>query len=698
MIPIIVDTAVVVPVNVLPLTDDGDFKTRETSVAYDASGMDLVWNFVTPAGAVTQTAVTPTSGGVYDWAHAGDGMYTIEIPASGGASINNDTEGVGYFTGVATGVLPWRGPNILFGSANAVNSLLGLDRFEADVKELGSSTQSATDLKDFADSGYDPTNNEVNAHVTSYAKGMAPHAFATTIGSVTNQTTFVIADGPPNNDSVNTWQVLFIDSSDAHQVSARYVVDFATSGKILTIDSAPEFTIASGDTIVFYPFHTSVVPTVTNLTNAPTSGDLTATMKASVTTAATSATPNLNSAYDAAKTAAQASELAKVPKSDGSVSWNATALGDINAAADTALADAGVTTTRTGYMDNLNVGGNVASSAEVTAIQNNTKVVRNVPTVIKRPATGTQAYRIELLAYDSTGNMEAPDEAPTLDLVNQSGDDLTSRLDSTTGTLVSTGRYRWVYTADDEDTLEQLIWTFSVVEGGNTRVYGNTSVIVDTVAVDFTADDRTKLETLHSDWINGGRLDEILDARASQTSVDDVPNNTEFAARTLAAADYATAAAQTTAQNDLDILTGTDGATLATSQPNYAPAVVGDIPTAAQNRTEMDANSTKLALITSERMGALTDWIDGGRLDLILDGRASQTSVDAIWATALTEAYRSTGATGTAAQLLYEIVAHLGNAGIAGTTKTLKKLDKSTTAKTYTLDDATTPTAIEEAS
>ena len=89
MIPIIVDTAVVVPVNVLPLTDDGDFKTRETSVAYDASGMDLVWNFVTPAGAVTQTAVTPTSGGVYDWAHAGDGMYTIEIPASGGASTRN---------------------------------------------------------------------------------------------------------------------------------------------------------------------------------------------------------------------------------------------------------------------------------------------------------------------------------------------------------------------------------------------------------------------------------------------------------------------------------------------------------------------------------------------------------------------------------------------------------------------------------
>ncbi len=106
-----------VPVNLMPLLDDTDFKTRETAVAYNAAGMDLVWNFVTCAGAMSQTAVTPTTGGSYDWAHQGDGMYSIEIPASGGASINNDTEGFGWFTGVATGVLPWRGPVIGFRAA-----------------------------------------------------------------------------------------------------------------------------------------------------------------------------------------------------------------------------------------------------------------------------------------------------------------------------------------------------------------------------------------------------------------------------------------------------------------------------------------------------------------------------------------------------------------------------------------------------
>lgn len=119
-----VDTALSeVPVNLVPLTDDTDFKSIESAVAYNASGMSLYWHFVTSAGSYTATAVTPTTAGTYDWTHQQQGMYTIEIPASGGASINNDTEGYGWFTGVATGVLPWRGPTICF-RASAINDSL----------------------------------------------------------------------------------------------------------------------------------------------------------------------------------------------------------------------------------------------------------------------------------------------------------------------------------------------------------------------------------------------------------------------------------------------------------------------------------------------------------------------------------------------------------------------------------------------
>jgi hypothetical protein len=142
----VVDTALAeVPVNLLPLIDDTDFKSRETAVAFNQAGMDLVWNFVTTGGAMTQTAVTPTSGGTYDWAHQGDGMYSIEIPASGGASINNDTEGFGWFTGFATGILPWRGPIIQFSPANVVNALVnGSDVLEVDVTQANGDAASTT--------------------------------------------------------------------------------------------------------------------------------------------------------------------------------------------------------------------------------------------------------------------------------------------------------------------------------------------------------------------------------------------------------------------------------------------------------------------------------------------------------------------------------------------------------------------------
>lgn len=173
-----------------------------------------------------------------------------------------------------------------------------------------------------------------------------------------------------------------------------------------------------------------------------------------------------------------------------------------------------LTSARGGYLDNLNVGGNVASSSEVTSIQNNTRCVRVVPEVIERPDSSTVTYRIELLLYDSVGNMEIPDSAPTVSLVNQAGTDRSSRLDSTTMASVSTGRYRCIYTAAVGDTLEQLVWSFSVAEGSVTRIYGNTSVIVDTTAVDFTAADRTMLTDIQTD------VDEMqTDAASGLTAV-----------------------------------------------------------------------------------------------------------------------------------------------------------------------------------
>lgn len=75
----------------------------------------------------------------------------------------------------------------------------------------------------------------------------------------------------------------------------------------------------------------------------------------------------------------------------------------------------------------------------------------------------------------------------------------------------------------------------------------------------------------------------------------------------IAAANLATEAKQDTAQADLDTISGTDGATLATAQPNYAPAKVTDVPTATENAD---------ALLNRD-MGAVTDSNDRSPLNAL---------------------------------------------------------------------------------
>ncbi len=119
-----VDTALTeVPVNIMPLSTDGT--DIDTTVTYDEAGMILTWNFMTTGGAFSATLVTPTTGGTHDWVETTDttGMYTLEIPASGG-TINNDTEGFGWFTGNCTQTLPWRGPTIGFRKASMNNYMI----------------------------------------------------------------------------------------------------------------------------------------------------------------------------------------------------------------------------------------------------------------------------------------------------------------------------------------------------------------------------------------------------------------------------------------------------------------------------------------------------------------------------------------------------------------------------------------------
>jgi len=68
------------------------------------------------------------------------------------------------------------------------------------------------------------------------------------------------------------------------------------------------------------------------------------------------------------------------------------------------------------------------------------------------------------------------------------------------------------------------------------------------------------------------------------------------------------------------------------------------------------------------------------------------TQLSGLFTTALTESYATDGSAMTVAQALHLILATTSQYIVSGTTITAKKLDGTTTAATYTMDDATNPT------
>ena len=71
----------------------------------------------------------------------------------------------------------------------------------------------------------------------------------------------------------------------------------------------------------------------------------------------------------------------------------------------------------------------------------------------------------------------------------------------------------------------------------------------------------------------------------------------------------------------------------------------------------------------------------------------TDTAALTAWTTALTESYAADNVAPTPAQALFLIQQAVTEFAIASTTLTVKKLDGTTTAATYTLDSASAPTS-----
>ena len=241
-------------------------------------------------------------------------------------------------------------------------------------------------------------------------------------------------------------------------------------------------------------------------------------------------------------------------------------------------------------------------------------------------------------AVASNANMttEVPDGTVLSNIMTKTGD--TSDYAYATDSLEALGEDADAILADTNELqtdwvnggrldllLDSVISKIDVVDG-----------IVDTILVDTNE--------LQGDWVNGGRLDLLLDSAISKIDViDGIVDN---------------------------ILVDT--------------AVIGS---AGAGLTAIPWNSAWDAEVQSECTDALNAYDPPTKAEL-----------DATWTTAQTEAYASDGAAATPAQLLYMIYCAVGEFAVSGTTITGKKLDGSTTAMTWTIDDASSPTSRTRAS
>lgn len=79
----------------------------------------------------------------------------------------------------------------------------------------------------------------------------------------------------------------------------------------------------------------------------------------------------------------------------------------------------------------------------------------------------------------------------------------------------------------------------------------------------------------------------------------------------------------------LSLFNPQDGVRLGlTALPNAAADGAGGLPISDAGGLDIDTKLANTNEVTAARMGALTDWINGGRLDLILDIIAADTTTD----------------------------------------------------------------------
>lgn len=200
------------------------------------------------------------------------------------------------------------------------------------------------------------------------------------------------------------------------------------------------------------------------------------------------------------------------------------------------------------------------------------------------------------------------------------------------------------------------------------------------------------------DWANVGTPGSTVNLSATTINL---ANTTTTVTNQLTAAAIATGVWTDTTAGDFTVALSVgksvmNGVSLGTGLTIASVSgAVGSVTGAVGSVTGAVGSVTAAVTLTAAYDAAKTASQAGDAM--ALTGGERTTLAGVINTTAIVESYRANGAAPTHAQFMSEVLAHLGESSISGTTKTTKKLDHSTTAQTFTLDSAVTPASITRA-
>lgn len=158
--------------------------------------------------------------------------------------------------------------------------------------------------------------------------------------------------------------------------------------------------------------------------------------------------------------------------------------GDYDAAksaapASTALSNLTWTNARAAFVDNLNVGGVVASKADIESITQSMRVRIILPSTMTRLNSSSISYRVWIYSYNELHQAEDLDSNPTVTVENNSGTDRSSNLGTVTKPAATTGQYYVDYTVAVAHGLEGLIFKVAATESSVTTNYAASSIVVE---------------------------------------------------------------------------------------------------------------------------------------------------------------------------------------------------------------------------